>query len=157
MHYHGDLSLAVNQLGELARAHLAGLVIIGCNKGQDFIGIDAGIEHRDENAGPGGALDGSRDRCLIRGGDGESVDVARDHRVDDLNLAAILGLDGRAVPDDLDAELAPSRDRARLHGLPEELRSAFGNDGDDLLFRLLAPGEQETGDEGGGDVVAHRH
>ncbi len=53
--------------------------------------------------------------------------MSRDHRVHDFNLAAVIGLSGRPVPEDFYVEFLPGRIGAGMDSLPEHVRGAFRN------------------------------
>src|SRR5207245_8961446 len=82
IHQHGDLPFAVDQLGQLAGAHLPALVVVSGDEGEVVVGVDAGIEDGDEDTGFGGALDGLGGRGRSVACDGEPIDVAGGHEGD---------------------------------------------------------------------------
>ena len=73
---------------------------------------------------------GADQRLALGGGQRDAIDVLGDHRVDNLDLAAVVGLLSGAVPEDLDVELAARLQGAFVRGDPELVRGALGNDGD---------------------------
>ena len=102
------------------------MIIIGRHLGDEFVGIDAGVEDNHGDAFGGGALDHADHGFAIDGREADRVDAAIDHGVDDLQLAGIVGFRGGAVPDDLDAGFAAGGDGSGMDGLPEQVRVPFG-------------------------------
>jgi len=62
----------------------------------------------------------------VDGRDRDRIHTLVDHRVGDLKLAAVIGLGGRAVPNDLHVQLPRGRHRAGVDRLPVEVRRPIG-------------------------------
>ncbi len=58
LHQLGDLSFAVDQLGELSRSGLAGAIVVGGDKGHVTLHVESRIKDAYRNSGLHGALDG---------------------------------------------------------------------------------------------------
>ena len=69
----------------------------------------------------------------------DAVHAPVDGVLDDVDLARIVCLLRRPLPHDLDVGLFGSLLRAGMHALPEEVRDAFRDDGDDALPARILP------------------
>ena len=67
--------------------------------------------------------------------------------VDDVDLSREIDLRRGPVPADFDSQLAPGRDRARMHGLPEDVRLRFGDNRNDRLALFLAGHTRQQADQ----------
>ena len=93
----------------------------------------AGIEDYYRNTLALGALDDRNQGVTMRRRQDDRVHAAVDRIFYNVDLAAVVRLAGGPVPGDVDAQLFGRRLGAGMDALPEEVRNAFGDDGDDPL------------------------
>src|SRR5205085_4853735 len=148
----GDTALPAEFRGEAVGGDRAALPVVCGDVGDVVLRADAGVEDRDGDALALRAFDDGDERVAVRGREHDAGDAPVDGVLDDVDLAGVVGLLRRAVPRDLDVRLLARRVRARVDALPEEVRDALRDDGDDALAAAAPPAasghEQEGRDYG---------
>ena len=95
---HGDVALILNKLRQFARGHFACFRIVGREKCHVLRRTYSGIEHGNGNADARGSLNHAVQRGVVRRRYPDSIDMAGDHGIDNLDLTAEIGLERRPVP-----------------------------------------------------------
>ena len=125
-----DLAFASKLLGEPFGGYDAALSIVGRNIRKITLSADARIENRHRDPFLLRAFDDWNKGVAVRRRQNYPIHTAIDRVLDDVDLAAVIGLLGGAFPHHLDAKFLSGGLSARVNALPEEMRDAFGNDRD---------------------------
>ena len=138
VHQDRHLSLLIQQFGQGAGCQPAALDIVGGDIAGVVGRIEPGVEDGDRDALGDGSIDRADQRLALRRSERDAIDVLGDHRIDNLDLPAVVGLLRGAVPEDLDVELAACLQGSFVRRHPELVRGALGDDGDSLVLRTAA-------------------
>jgi hypothetical protein len=130
LHDHGDTSLPFDEAADFPGGLAARGVIVGGDEGDVVFEVDGGVEDADGDARGRGPFERGDESAFLGGGDGDGVHALGDEGVDDLNLARMVGLFVRAVPEDLDAKLPGGAVDAGVNRDEKQMRGGLGDHGD---------------------------
>jgi hypothetical protein len=123
----GSLRAKTSSAAHAPGPHSACAVVVGGDKGNNFVGVDAGVEDRNRNAASGRALNNAHQRIGVDGGEHDAVGIACDQVFDDGNLAAAVDLELRSIPGDIEIVFLAGGQRSRLHRKPENMICTLGD------------------------------
>jgi hypothetical protein len=92
-----------------------------------------------------GPLQWSSQSALVGRRNRQSVNLAGDHRIDNLDLAGIVGFIRRPIPKHIHVQVAGSLLDAGVHRNKKQMGSSLGNYTDYFLTRPVAGGEGRAG------------
>jgi hypothetical protein len=128
-----DVPFAVQQLRQAVGRHLAAVEIVRRDvaRKRNVGAREAGVEDDDRDLLDKGLTDGHLEGAGVKGGEAQGVVAVGHERLDDLDLLTGVAFPGRSLPNDLHVrELGVRLARALLHGFPEFVGRALGDDGD---------------------------
>ena len=114
-------SLVADQLGQLPRRHPPAFAIVRRHVGDPLRRIQIGIENGNRDAGFHRTFHRCNQRLVVHRRQYDARQMPVDHRIDNADLAARVNFQRRRVPFNVESKFAPGLDRARMHGLPENV------------------------------------